>query len=148
MNKIGHFSHTMQLCRHVLLLTGEHRLDLQSVCRSKTSHKIRSHIQAACPEGGSTCVAHWTGASLWAGVGSNTSCFSIENSAIYPFPSGHRAASARFATASQNSRSAKARSGIKGVKRSRRQAFPAKRSLGLQSRKPLKGVLGCKTVNP
>ena len=74
--------------------------------------------------------------------------FTIKPKVIYPFPSGHRAASACFATASQNSRLAKAWSGIKGVERSRRQALPAKRSAGLQNPKPLQGVLGCKTLNP
>ena len=162
--------------------------------------KIRSHISAPCLEGGSACVAHWTGASFCSGVESNSSCFgtyiklsyipfsqrsphslgllcdniskqSVGQSMVRdqgssvvptalrmfhgmfflaagfllftfkpqakdPFPSGHRAASACFATASQNSRLAKARSGIRGVKRSRRQALPAKRSAGLQNPNP------------
>ena len=81
--------------------------------------------------------------------------FTVKPQDIYPFPSGHHAASACLATESQNSRLAKARSGIKGVKRSRRQALVAKgvlgckalipkRSVGLQNLKHLKGVLVCK----
>ena len=45
--------------------------------------------------------------------------FTIKPKAIYPFPSGHRTASACFATTSQNSRLAKAPSGIKGAQRYR-----------------------------
>ena len=54
-----------------------------------------------------------------AGIGSNSSC-----SAVYPFPSGHRTASACFATISQNSPLAKARSGIKGAQKYSR-VFPS-----------------------